>query len=337
VWVGALPDSGVGDYRVEVVYPDAEPLVLDDPYRFLPSVGEVDLHLIGEGRHEELWNVLGSHVKHWKGPMGPVQGTSFAVWAPSARAVRVVGDHNHWSGRGEGMRSLGSSGVWEIFLPGVAAGSRYKYEILGADGHWRQKADPMAQYSEIPPATASVVTESTYEWGDGDWLEQRSTHSAQDGPVSVYEVHLGSWRQGLSYTDLATELVDYVKAAGFTHVEFLPVMEHPFGGSWGYQVTGYFAPTSRFGTPDELRHLIDTLHQNGIGVIVDWVPGHFPKDEFALARFDGTALYEHPDPRRGEHMDWGTYIPNFGRSEVRNFLVASGLYWMEEFHADGLR
>ncbi|MEW1956173.1 1,4-alpha-glucan branching protein GlgB [Kineococcus sp. NPDC059986] len=337
VWVGVQPDSTVGDYRVEVVYDDGEPLLVDDPYRFLPTVGEVDLHLIGEGRHEELWNVLGSHVQRWNGPLGPVEGTSFAVWAPNAQAVRVVGDHNHWSGRTEGMRSLGSSGVWEVFLPGVVAGARYKYEILGPDGHWRQKADPMARYSEVPPATASVVTESSYTWGDEAWLTERAARSAQDGPVSIYEVHLASWRQGLSYTELATELVDYVSAAGFTHVEFLPVMEHPFGGSWGYQVTGYFAPTSRFGTPDELRHLIDALHQAGIGVIIDWVPGHFPKDEFALARFDGTALYEHPDPRRGEHMDWGTYIPNFGRSEVRNFLVASGLYWLEEFHADGLR
>ncbi|MFD0483648.1 1,4-alpha-glucan branching protein GlgB [Kineococcus sp. GCM10028916] len=337
VWVGVQPGGSVGDYRVEVTYPGAEPVVVDDPYRFLPTVGQVDLHLIGEGRHEELWNVLGSHVKRWNGPLGAVEGTAFAVWAPAAKAVRVVGDHNHWSGREHGMRSLGSSGVWEIFVPGVAAGSRYKFEILGADDHWRQKADPMARASEVPPATASVVTESSYAWNDAEWLEQRAARSAQDGPVSVYEVHLGSWKQGLSYTDLATELVDYVSAAGFTHVEFLPVMEHPFGGSWGYQVTGYFAPTSRFGSPDELRHLIDALHQAGIGVIIDWVPGHFPKDEFALAKFDGTALYEHPDPRLGEHMDWGTYIPNFGRSEVRNFLVASGLYWLEEFHADGLR
>ncbi|WP_432522669.1 1,4-alpha-glucan branching protein GlgB [Kineococcus sp. SYSU DK006] len=337
VWVGVHPGGTVGDYRVEVSYPDSGPHLVDDPYRFLPTVGEVDLHLIGEGRHEELWEVLGAHVRHWKGPMGPVEGTSFAVWAPNARAVRVVGDHNHWNGRTEGMRSLGSSGVWELFVPGVGAGSRYKYEILGADGHWRQKADPLAQATEVPPATASVVTESGYEWGDGAWLEARAAGDPHAGPVSIYEVHLGSWKQGLGYRELATELVDYVKDAGFTHVEFLPVMEHPFGGSWGYQVSGYFAPTSRFGSPDELRHLIDALHQAGIGVIIDWVPGHFPKDEFALGKFDGTALYEHPDPRKGEQMDWGTYVFDFGRSEVRNFLVASGLYWLEEFHADGLR
>ncbi|NIZ92990.1 1,4-alpha-glucan branching protein GlgB [Kineococcus rubinsiae] len=337
VWVGVQPDATVEDYRLEVTYPGGEPHVLDDPYRFLPTVGSVDLHLIGEGRHEELWNVLGAHVHRWEGPLGPVQGTSFAVWAPNAQAVRVVGDHNHWNGRTEGMRSLGSSGVWEIFLPGVGAGSRYKFEILGADGQWRQKADPMAQATEVPPATASVVTESSYEWSDAEWMTARAASDPHAGPVSVYEVHLGSWRQGLSYQQLAVELVDYVKSSGFTHVEFLPVMEHPFGGSWGYQVTGFFAPTSRFGSPDDFRHLVDALHRAGIGVILDWVPGHFPKDEFALGRFDGTPLYEHGDPRRGEQMDWGTYVFDFGRSEVRNFLVASGLYWLEEFHADGLR
>ncbi|WP_432506144.1 1,4-alpha-glucan branching protein GlgB [Kineococcus arenarius] len=337
VWAGVHPGGEVSDYRLEVTYPDGEPQVVDDPYRFLPTVGEVDLHLIGEGRHEQLWDVLGAHVRHWQGPMGPVDGTAFAVWAPNAQAVRVVGDHNHWNGRTDSMRSLGSSGVWELFVPGVGAGSRYKFEILGQDGHWRQKADPMAQATEVPPATASVVAESGYEWGDADWLTKRSASDPHAGPISIYEVHLGSWRQGLGYRELAEELTAYVSAAGFTHVEFLPVMEHPFGGSWGYQVTSYFAPTSRWGSPDELRYLIDRLHQAGIGVIIDWVPGHFPKDEFALARFDGTALYEHPDPRRGEQMDWGTYVFDFGRSEVRNFLVASGLYWLEEFHADGLR
>ncbi|GAB3601894.1 1,4-alpha-glucan branching protein GlgB [Kineococcus gypseus] len=337
VWAGVAPGATVGDYRLEVVYGEGAPHVVDDPYRFLPTVGQVDLHLIGEGRHEELWNVLGAHVHRWDGPMGPVHGTSFAVWAPNAQAVRVVGDHNHWNGRTDAMRSLGSSGVWELFVPGVGAGSRYKFEILGQDGQWRQKADPMARATEVPPATASVVAESTYEWGDAEWLAKRASTDPHAGPVSVYEVHLGSWRQGLGYAQLADELVAYVTEAGFTHVEFLPVMEHPFGGSWGYQVTSYFAPTSRWGSPDELRLLIDRLHQAGIGVIIDWVPGHFPKDDFALARFDGTALYEHPDPRRGEQMDWGTYVFDFGRSEVRNFLVASGLYWLEEFHADGLR
>ncbi|MGI4894831.1 MAG: 1,4-alpha-glucan branching protein GlgB [Janthinobacterium lividum] len=337
IWVGVQNGGTLGDYRIEVSYPEGEPVTVDDPYRFLPTVGEVDLHLINEGRHEELWNVLGAHVRQWEGPMGPVAGTSFAVWAPNAHAVRVVGDHNHWNGRTDGMRSLGSSGVWEIFVPGVVAGSRYKFEILGADDHWRQKADPMAQAAEVPPATASVVTESSYEWSDSGWMKARAASDPHSGPVSVYEVHLGSWKVGLGYRELAAELTTYVAEAGFTHVELLPVMEHPFGGSWGYQVSSYFAPTSRFGSPDEFRFLVDSLHQAGIGVIIDWVPGHFPKDDFALGRFDGTALYEHPDPRKGEQMDWGTYVFDFGRSEVRNFLVASGLYWLEEFHADGLR
>ncbi|MFB9375399.1 1,4-alpha-glucan branching protein GlgB [Kineococcus gynurae] len=337
IWAGVAAGGRNGDYRVEVAYGDGVAHVLDDPYRFLPTLGEVDLHLIGEGRHEQLWDVLGAHVKRWPGVLGDVEGTAFAVWAPNARAVRVVGDHNHWDGRQHSMRSLGSSGVWELFVPGVTAGSRYKFEIQGPDGHWNQKADPMAQATEVPPSTASVVTETAYEWADDSWMTKRAQSDPHSGPVSVYEVHLGSWRQGLGYRELATELVDYVRETGFTHVELLPVMEHPFGGSWGYQVTSYFAPTSRFGSPDEFRHLVDALHEAGIGVILDWVPAHFPKDSFALARFDGTPLYEHPDPRRGEQMDWGTYVFDFGRSEVRNFLVASALYWLEEFHIDGLR
>jgi 1,4-alpha-glucan branching enzyme len=259
------------------------------------------------------------------------------VWAPGARGVRISGDFNGWNSVAYPMRVLGSSGVWELFIPGVGNGTKYKYDILGADGVWRGKADPMAQHTEHPPATASVVYTSDYDWADGDWCRKRSQTNWLKAPMSTYEVHLGSWREGLSYKELAEQLVDYVNESGFTHVEFLPVMEHPFGGSWGYQVTSYFAPTSRFGSPDEFRYLVDRLHQAGIGVIVDWVPGHFPKDEWALARFDGTALYEHEDPRRGEQLDWGTYIFNFGRREVRNFLVANACYWLEEFHVDGLR
>jgi 1,4-alpha-glucan branching enzyme len=251
--------------------------------------------------------------------------------------VRVVGDFNYWDGTASPLRSLGSSGVWELFVPGVGDGSRYKFEILGRDGVWRQKADPMAFATEVPPSTASMVFTSSYEWGDADWMTQRVQRQAVSSPMSVYEVHLGSWRQGLSYRALADELVPYVADLGFTHVEFLPVAEHPFGGSWGYQVTSYFAPTARFGSPDDLRYLIDRFHQVGIGVIVDWVPAHFPKDEWALARFDGTPLYEHPDPRRGEQPDWGTLVFDFGRTEVRNFLVANAIYWLEEFHVDGLR
>ncbi|WP_229397968.1 1,4-alpha-glucan branching protein GlgB [Micromonospora okii] len=324
VFEAVVPGEAL-DYRVEV-----DGALHDDPYRHPPTLGELDLHLIGEGRHERLWEALGARVLD--------AGVAFAVWAPNARGVRVVGDFTGW-GPDDGwpMRSLGSSGVWEILVPGVPAGARYKYRVLGADGHWRDKADPLAAYAEVPPATASVVHRSTYEWGDADWLARRARRSPHQEPMSVYEVHLGSWRPGLGYRELAEQLTSYVTELGFTHVELLPVMEHPFGGSWGYQVTGYYAPTSRFGDPDDFRHLVDTLHRAGVGVILDWVPAHFPKDEWALARFDGTPLYEHPDPRRGEHPDWGTYVFDFGRREVRNFLVANALYWLDEFHVDGLR
>ena len=337
IWVGVLDVDKVPDYRLEVTYTDGPAVVVDDPYRYLPSLGEVDLHLIGEGRHEQLWTVLGAHVRRYDGPTGTITGTSFAVWAPNAQGIRLTADFNFWDGRAHPMRSLGSSGVWELFVPGVGAGTRYKFDICGRDGVWRQKADPMANLAETPPANASVVTESSYEWSDAAWLERRAQAEAYAEPMSVYEVHLGSWRKGRSYRELADELVAYVNDMGFTHVELMPVMEHPFGGSWGYQVTSYFAPTSRFGDPDDFRLLIDKLHQAGIGVIVDWVPAHFPKDAWALARFDGTPLYEHPDPRRGEQPDWGTLVFDFGRPQVRNFLVANAIYWAEEFHIDGLR
>jgi 1,4-alpha-glucan branching enzyme len=251
--------------------------------------------------------------------------------------VRVTGDFDGWDGRANPLRSLGSSGVWEVFLPNVPVGARYKFRIFGADGAWHEKADPMAFATERPPATASVVTRSTYGWGDDEWLARRAATQWADAPMSVYEVHLGSWRQGLNYRELADQLADYVSATGFTHVELLPVAEHPFGGSWGYQVTSYYAPTSRFGSPDDFRYFVDRLHQRGIGVLADWVPAHFPRDSWALAKFDGSPLYEHSDPRRGEHPDWGTLIFDFGRNEVRNFLVANALYWIDEFHLDGLR
>ena len=337
VWVGVLPTAEVPDYRIRVTYDDGIEHVVDDPYRFLPTLGEIDLHLIGEGRHEELWNVLGAHIHEYDGPMGHVRGTSFAVWAPNARAIRLVGDFNQWDGSILPMRSLGSSGIWELFVPGVAEGSRYKFEILGSDGFRRAKADPMARATEKPPATASVVTSTAHAWQDGDWMARRAATNPHNGPMSVYELHLGSWRQGESYRELAEHLVNYVKDLGFTHVELMPVMEHPYGPSWGYQVSGYFAPTARFGAPDDFRFLVDTLHNNGIGVLLDWVPAHFPKDAFALARFDGQALYENPDPRRGDQPDWGTHVFDFGRPQVRNFLVANALYWLEEFHIDGLR
>jgi 1,4-alpha-glucan branching enzyme len=338
IWSGVLPIDVVTDYRLAVTYEGVGEAVVDEPYRFLPTIGEIDLHLISEGRHEQLWDVLGAHVRHFGGiAFGPVTGTSFAVWAPNAQAVRVVGDFNHWVGRGHSMRSLGSSGVWELFIPGIGAGTKYKFEILGRDGHWRQKADPMAFGTEIPPSTASMVVEPQYEWADQEWMTARASRDVHNGPMSTYEVHLASWRQGLSYRDLADQLVNYVADLGFTHVELLPVAEHPFGGSWGYQVTSYYAPTSRFGSPDEFRFLVDRLHQAGIGVILDWVPAHFPKDDWALARFDGETLYEYADPRRGEHPEWGTLVFDFGRTEVRNFLVANAIYWLEEYHIDGLR
>lgn len=336
IWVAVLPETQVVDYRLDVTY-GADTQRVDDPYRYLPTVQELDRHLIREGRHEQLWTVLGANVHRYPGTLGEVTGTAFAVWAPNARAVRVVGDFNHWQGAQHAMRSLGDSGVWELFVPGVGAGTRYKFEIVGADGAWRQKADPLAKGTEVPPATASVVVESDFTWGDQEWIDHRRSHDPHSGPMSIYEVHLGSWRQGLSYRELAEQLTAYVLEMGFTHVEFLPVSEHPFGGSWGYQVSSYYAPTSRFGHPDDFRHLVDTLHRAGIGVLLDWVPAHFPKDEWALARFDGTPLYEHPDPQRGEQLDWGTYVFNFGRNEVKNFLVANATYWLEEFHADGLR
>ncbi len=336
IWVATIPGTEVPDYRVKVRYGETES-VSDDPYRYLPTLGELDLHLFTEGRHEELWTVLGAHVKTYSGPMGDVDGVAFSVWAPNARAVRVVGDFNFWDGKSSAMRSLGSSGVWELFIPGVQDGARYKFEIQGPEGNWFQKADPMARSAEVPPATASVVTKSSFNWNDADWMQKRAETNVHAGPMSIYECHIGSWKQGLSYDELADEMIPYLTEMGYTHVEFMPVMEHPFGGSWGYQVTGYYAPTSRYGTPDQFRALVDRLHQAGIGVILDWVPAHFPKDFWALALFDGTPLYEDPDPQRGEHPDWGTLIFNFGRNEVRNFLVANALYWLEEFHVDGLR
>ena len=310
----------------------------NQPVSFLnphSSLGELDLYLIAEGRHEQLWKALGAQVK--RDETGALLGTAFSVWAPNAQAVSLIGDHNYWDRNSHQMHRIGSSGIWEIFVADIGAGTKYKFAICEIDGRWVDHADPMARATEIPPLTASVVEESTYLWNDHAWLTQRSQFQSWRSAVSVYEVHLGSWKIGLTYKELAVELVEYIQQQGFTHVEFLPVTEHPYGPSWGYQVTSFFAPTARFGSPDEFRFLVDALHNAGIGVILDWVPAHFPKDEWALAKFDGTALYEHADPRLGEHPDWGTLIFNFGRNEVRNFLVASALYWLTEFHIDGLR
>jgi 1,4-alpha-glucan branching enzyme len=341
LWEALLPKEKLPlRYELEVEYPDGNTYTVRDPYAFLPTLGELDLHLIGEGKLEELYGKLGAHVREIDG----VVGTAFAVWAPNARAVSVVGDFNSWDGRLHPMRSLGSSGIWELFVPDVADGAKYKYEIRTQDNRLRIKADPVAFGTELPPANASVVFRSRHEWSDAEWLEQRSQLDMLKEPVSIYEVHLGSWRRNpvegnrsLDYLELADELSDYVADLGFTHVELMPIMEHPFAGSWGYQVTGYFAPTSRFGTPDDFRCFVDRLHRNGVGVLLDWVPAHFPRDDWALALFDGTHLYEHADPRRGAHPDWGTLIFNLSRDEVRNFLLANGLYWLKEMHADGLR
>ncbi|MEV8004034.1 1,4-alpha-glucan branching enzyme [Streptomyces parvus] len=329
---GVLPVPQVPAYRLEVAYDD-NTIEVEDPYRFWPAIGELDLHLIGEGRHEELWRALGAEPMVHEG----VAGTRFTLWAPNARGVRITGDFNYWDGTGYPMRSLGSTGVWELFLPGVGEGALYKFDICRPDGSHTVRADPMARRTEVPPATASIVTAKHHEWQDADWMAHRGDRSVHEAPFSVYEVHLASWRPGLTYRQLAEQLPAYVKDLGFTHVELMPVSEHPFGGSWGYQVTGFYAPTSRLGTPDDFRFLVDALHRAGIGVIMDWVPAHFPRDDWALAEFDGRPLYEHADPQRAAHPDWGTLEFDYGRTEVRNFLVANATYWCEEFHIDGLR
>jgi 1,4-alpha-glucan branching enzyme len=305
-----------------------------------PLLGELDLHLFAEGKHEHIYEKLGAHAVTHNG----IKGVSFAVWAPSAQRVSVVGDFNGWDGSRHSMPRLDQSGVWEIFIPGLAASELYKYEIESPGLPIFQKADPYASYAEEPPNTSSVVYESTYRFRDSTWIKRRATEEHFRRPLAIYEVHFGSWRRvaeednrPLNYREMAEPLAKYVRELGFTHVEFLPLKEFPYGPSWGYQVSNYYAPSARYGTPDDLRYLIDYLHRKNIGVIMDWVPAHFPKDAFTLGRFDGSALYEHLDPRKGEHPDWGTYIFNYGRSEVRNFLIANALYWFREFHIDGLR
>jgi 1,4-alpha-glucan branching enzyme len=327
------------EYRLRFAFADGNDWERDDPYRFGPTLGEVDLHLIGEGTHEQLYDVLGAHPRTIEG----TAGVSFAVWAPNARGARIVGDFDRWDGRLFPMRSMGASGVWELFVPGIGPGELYKYEIVGADGTLRLKADPLAFAMQVRPETASRVWDTTrFTWTDDAWMADRASRDPYRSPMSTYEVHLGSWMRNpdgtwLGYRQAGEELAAHCRRFGFTHVELLPVAEHPFDGSWGYQVTGYYAPTARFGTPDDFAAMVDTLHGAGIGVIVDWVPAHFPTDDFALRRFDGTALYEHADPQRGEHPDWGTLIFDFGRPEVRNFLVANALFWLDRYHIDGLR
>ncbi|MFI6280381.1 1,4-alpha-glucan branching enzyme [Streptomyces sp. NPDC050988] len=328
-----LPLREVPAYRLLVEY-EGTVQETEDAYRFLPTIGEFDLHLFGEGRHEQLWKALGAEPMVHEG----VSGTRFTVWAPNARGVRVAGTFNFWDATAFPMRSLGSSGVWELFIPGIGEGELYKFEITRPDGSKTMRADPMARRTEIPPATSSIVHASRHEWQDGEWMARRASDPpAHEAPFSVYEVHLASWRPGLTYRQLAEQLPVYVSDLGFTHVELMPVAEHPFGGSWGYQVTGFYAPTARLGTPDDFKYLVDALHRAGIGVIMDWVPAHFPRDDWALAEFDGRPLYEHEDPLRAAHPDWGTLEFDYGRREVRNFLVANAVYWCEEFHIDGLR
>jgi len=325
-------------YRFRIENADGHSWEEEDPYRFSPMLGEMDLHLIGEGNHFEKYNILGAHVREHEG----VNGVGFAVWAPAADRVSVVGNFNHWNGCEHQMRVRGSSGIWEVFIPGLCEGETYKFELRAKNGDVFEKTDPYAQQMELRPATASVVhNPNHYQWNDADWVSNRPVQQAADKPMNIYEVHLGSWRRAddtyLSYRDQAHQMVEYCQWMGYTHIELMPITEHPFDGSWGYQTVGYFAPTSRFGTPDDFRYFIDHCHQSGIGVLLDWVPAHFPKDAHGLARFDGTPLYEHEDPQLGEHKDWGTYIFNFGRNEVRNFLIASALFWLDEYHIDGLR
>ena len=312
-----------------------------DPYRFGQFLTDFDLHLFAEGTHYRAWEKLGSRRITFEG----LTGVHFAVWAPNAQRVSVIGDFNRWDGRTHPMRKLVPSGVWEIFIPELRDRACYKFEVRTSAGHLLHKTDPYGRYFEVPPNTASVVFEEQYSWRDGDWMRDRPSFDAwRERPMSVYEVHLGSWRRipeegsrFLTYRELAETLVPYVRELGYTHIELMPVMEHPFGGSWGYQVIGFYAPTSRFGTPDDFRYFVDECHRHGLGVILDWVPGHFPKDRHGLAEFDGTALYEHADPRKGEHQDWGTLIFNYGRNEIRTFLLSNALFWLEEFHVDGLR
>ena len=335
----AKTSADPGSYRLALTLWSGAEKEIDDPYRYPPLLTSFDLHLHGEGTFYESFETMGAHLVTCQG----TKGVRFAVWAPNAEVVSVVGDFNDWDGHRHPMRQR-SGGIWEIFLPGLGVGACYKYAVRSRlQGHFQQKADPYGLQMEVPPKSASVVCDlSTYQWEDSEWMEKRAKTDYLKEPFSVYELHLGSWLRGphnsfVSYRSLAESLVAYVKRLGYTHVELMPPMEHPFAGSWGYQVIGYYAPTSRFGTPQDFMYLIDRLHQEGIGVIIDWVPAHFPKDAHGLAYFDGSALYEHADPRKGEHRDWGTLIFNYGRNEVRTFLISNALFWLKRYHIDGLR
>ena len=333
--------SAKSRYRIQITKKNGEVVDIQDPYAAPSLFSDVDRHLIGEGRHHQLYQRLGAQLREVDG----VGGVNFSVWAPNARSVQVVGDFNDWDGRAHTARMIEDLGIWELFVPGAKTGDKYKFRVLNAQGEWVDKSDPVGFAAELPPLTASIVSElGDYQWNDGDWIERREQWDPMHAPMNVYEVHLGSWQKGpgrthgwLNYRDIARRLADYCHRMNFTHVELMPVSEHPFTGSWGYQTVGYFAPTSRHGSPEDFMYFVDYMHQQGIGVIIDWVPAHFPKDGHGLARFDGTALYEHADARKGEHPDWGTLIFNYGRNEVKNFLIANALFWLEKYHIDGLR
>ncbi len=338
-----IPRTGGFGYTLRAVDPNGHLVDLSDAYSFGPLLSDFDLHLLAEGSHYRTYERLGAHLRE----VGGVWGVHFAVWAPNAERVSVVGNFNNWNPTVYPMRFHPGAGIWEIFLPGLGEGEAYKYSVKSRQADYTaEKADPYGFFAELRPMTASVVTSlEGYGWGDGDWLAERSTHNSLNSPISIYEVHLGSWRRKwedgrerpLTYRELADELVDYVKTMGFTHIELLPMTEHPLDASWGYQTIGYYAVTSRYGTPHDFMYFVDTCHRNGIGVFLDWVPAHFPKDIHGLNYFDGTHLYEHADPRLGEHPDWGTLVFNFGRNEVRNFLLSNALFWLDKYHIDGLR
>jgi 1,4-alpha-glucan branching enzyme len=344
IYEGLMPqqDSTASpQYRFRLSNSTGKTIEMQDPYAVPSMISDFDRHLFNAGQHWKIYEKLGSHLRD----VGGHTGVNFAVWAPNAQSVQLIGDFNHWDGRSHCMQKQIPSGIWELFVPQIGAGQKYKYRIRMQDGQVVDKTDPYGVYAELPPRTASIVTSlDDYAWQDDRWMERRRTENQLDKPMSVYEVHLGSWKKcehgvhgWMNYRDLAHQLVQYCKEMGFTHLELLPVSEHPFTGSWGYQTVGYFAATSRYGTPEDFMYFVDHCHQNGIGVIIDWVPAHFPKDSHGLRQFDGSALYEHSDPRQGEHPDWGTMIFNFGRNEVRNFLIANALFWLEKYHIDGLR
>lgn len=333
--------NSTANYRLRVASKSGEIIDMHDPYAIEPDLTDFDRFLFGEGRHWHLYNKMGAHLREIDG----IKGVNFAVWAPNAQSVQIIGDFNGWDGRQHLMRKHIPAGIWELFVPHIGTGQKYKFRIRTGDGQTVDKSDPFGFYAELPPRTASVVTDlDAYTWEDGDWMARRASRDPLRDPISVYEVHLGSWRRDASgthgwmnYRNLAHQLVDYCKEMGFTHIELMPISEHPFTGSWGYQTVGYFSVTSRYGTPEDFMYMVDHCHRHGIGVLVDWVPAHFPKDAHGLRQFDGSALYEHQDPRQGEHPDWGTMIFNYGRNEVRNFLISNALFWMDKYHIDGLR